>query len=122
MTEEVEELMEFDLTPVEVPVKIGGADYILREATGATSIAYQNAIINSTKPGLDGQPTQITSGLSAIEPMLVSKCLFDSENKPVKQDVIKSWPSRVQKVLYRKIKEISDLDESGEQDEESKNA
>src|SRR6516162_4324851 len=32
-----------DLTPVEVPVKIGGKRYILREASGDAAVRYHNA-------------------------------------------------------------------------------
>lgn len=116
-----EEPMQFDLTPIEIPVIIGDKEYTLREASGEAAGKYQDAILDCMKPGLDGKPTQITGGMSAIEPLLVSMCLFDSEGKPVSKEVIKSWPARVQKEMYKRVRKISDLDETTEDEETAKN-
>ena len=116
-----EDTISLDLSPREITFSMGDKDYILREASGDAAIAYQNALIKAVRPGPDSKATQINTGLSAIEPMLVSKCLFDSEGKPVKQETIRSWPSRIQKELYKKVKEISELDEKPEEDDDDDN-
>ena len=109
------ELINFDgpdgsLETVEIPVKIDGKDYVLREADGAAATSYRNQLLASMKLGPDGKPSSI-HGLASVEPMLVSRCLFDEKNKSVPLKVVEGWPSRVQKTLFAKAKEISMLQE-----------
>lgn len=109
-----------DLAAVEIPVSIPNKDgvkedYILQEASGDAACKYRNAMLACTQLGPEGKPSQIR-GMADIEPLLVSLCLFTSERKPVQLGIIRSWPNRVQKKLFDKIKEISDLDESEDRD------
>ena len=121
----IDELLEFDLTPIEIPVKIQSidgivTDYVIREATGAIAGTYRDAQLACARFETKGQPASV-KGLSEVEPLLVSLCLFDSENKNVLKTTVKSWPSRVQKALFEKIKKISELDEAEEDEETVKN-
>ena len=108
------EALDFnDMQTIEIPVKYADKSYILREATGAASAQYRNAMMDCTKLGADGKPT-IIKGLANIEALLVSLCLRDNDGKRVPIDEVNSWPSRVVKVLYEKVQVISGLKEEEE--------
>ncbi len=115
--------MNFDLTPITVPVTIGGKKYVLKEASGDAAVKYRNCLLKATKLGPEGKPSSI-DGMADAEPLLVSLCLFQiatSVNKlgdavtaelPVPIHVVRGWKNQVQKGLFARIKEISDLDEN----------
>ena len=109
--------MKFSLERQEILVSIeGGGEvktYTLKEADGNAAIQYRNRIMEAIRPSAEGQPTAY-KGFAEVEPMLVSLCLFNGDGQTVPLSTIKSWPSRIQKALFNKIKAISDLDESGE--------
>lgn len=105
--------LDFDsLELTEVPVKLGGKKYILKEASIEAHRLYTNKAVGSTKLSKDGTVTSIV-GAADIQPYLVSLCLFyeggDGKHHPVSEQVIKSWPSRVGKKLFQAIKQISDF-------------
>lgn len=106
-----------DITSVEVPVSIGGKKYVLREADGDAACKYRNALLRSTKLGPDGRPSSI-DGMADAEPLLVSLCLFEvyddkgqEKRRLVLPSTIRSWPARVLKALFKKVRDISDLEE-----------
>ncbi len=111
------EELKFSLERQEILVSIeGGGEvktYTLKEADGNAAIQYRNRIMEAIRPSAEGQPTAY-KGFAEVEPMLVSLCLFNGDGQTVPLSTIKSWPSRIQKALFNKIKAISDLDESGE--------
>jgi len=109
------ERMNFNVDLIEIPITIGGEDYVLREASGDAGCKYRNALLACTTL-TDGKPSRI-EGMADVEPLLVSLCLFTQGGRPVTVPKVRSWPSRVVKALFEKIKEISDLDEE-EEDEE----
>ena len=100
-----------DLSPISEPVTLGDKQYTLREANGEAARQFNNARLERIKLGSDGKP-QGVKGMADIESLLVSLCLFDSNDKPVPESTVKSWPYRIQKVLYARAKEISRLDET----------
>lgn len=102
--------LEFDLTPTTVPVRISGADYVLKEASGAVATTWRNSVFRSTKVDANGRPSSY-EGIAEAEPLLVSLCLHDANGKLVPIQTVKSWPARIQKSLFEKAKEISGLDE-----------
>lgn len=110
------EAMDFgDISLIEVPVKIAGKDYILREASGGAAEKYRDASI-AGMTFTDGKLTRV-EGLAGVESLLVSLCLFNDKGLPVPLSLIRSWPSRVQKRLFERAKKISDLNESKIQDQ-----
>lgn len=114
------EEVSMDLTPTVIPVTLGGEKYELREASGAASVKYKNAVMSGMVLGPDGKPTS-AKNLADTEPFLVSLCLFKiGSEKPVELATVLSWPSRVQKRLYKLVKEISDLDETKATDDAAK--
>ena len=64
----------------------------------------------------DGKISGI-KGLPDTEPKLIAMCLFwncpgeEKHNKNVNEDKIKSWPQRVQKALYARVKQISEMND-----------
>jgi hypothetical protein len=118
-----------DLAPIEVPVKLEGLHYVLREASGDAVVKYQNRIFKSTKIGGEGKPTTI-EGFADADPYLLSMCLFEAdENGLIKLDkhgrassvqvqTILSWPNRVLARLVSTLKQISP-DIEGKETEES---
>lgn len=106
------EEFDYDITPQEIPVTVGGKKYVLREATGDAACRYRNALLKSTKLGPEGKPSHI-DGMADVEPLLVSLCLYEKTDpeRLVALHLVRSWPSRIQKALFAKVKEISELDE-----------
>lgn len=107
-----------DLTLHEEKVMLGKDEYVLREASGEAATIYRNAMLKATKLGENGKPESL-DGFADAEPLLVSLCLFKREGVgfgSVSVNVVKSWPSRVQKKLFERAKEISDLDETDDID------
>lgn len=108
------------VTLQEVPVTIAGVSYVLRGATGAASCTYRNAMLAATKLNSEGKPTSL-EGMADTEPLLVSLCLFDSNNVAVPLATILNWPNHILKDLYDAAKEISRLDEKKTEEELKKN-
>jgi hypothetical protein len=107
---------EYDVIKTEIPVKFKDKHYVLREASGKAARIYRNASLACIVLGPEGKPSMIRN-LANVEPLLVSLCLWEKPNpeasavKPVTQDFVETMPSKLQKRLYAKAKEISDLDE-----------
>lgn len=124
-----------DITLYEVHFNVGDKTYILREASGGAVIKYRNKLLQGAKIGPDGKPTAIGVEMADAEPLLVSLCVFetiedkdrlkvgdsdylphirlDKSGKPINvtMDVVTSWPHRLQRRLFDKIKEVSELDD-----------
>lgn len=99
------------LAVVELPVKINGEEFVLREISGGNHVKYKEAQFKCRHYSADGK-TVTYIGLSELEPLLVHLCLFyKNSDKHVEQDKIGSWPARVQKKLFEKAREISLLKE-----------
>jgi hypothetical protein len=118
--------MVFDLEPIEIPIKIGGKLYVLREASEGAAVGYRNLAMKAARMSA-GKIVGI-DGAADVEPYLVSQCLFETDgegriktlggslhrmvNVPI--TTIREWPSRIVTPLFDKIKEISDLDRETE--------
>ena len=88
----------------------------MREATADAARVWKNAMAKAVKLGADGKPTSI-DGLSDTDSLLVSLCVFDvARNGPVPITVVRAWPNRVVDSLFRKIKEISMLEDMENED------
>lgn len=103
-----------DLAPVEVRVSIRHEPYVLTEASGDAAVKYRNAAMGGAKM-LDGKVVGV-SGVADVEPLLVALCLTKivplkdggEDRRPVSVNTVRSWPVRVQKALFNKVKEISE--------------
>ena len=103
-----EESLNFDLTPVTVPVCIGGKNYLLHEASGEAATIFNNARSDSYIY-TDGKLSKVNHPAD-LEPLLVSLCLKDDAGNSVPKEVILKWPSRIQTKLFIKAKTISEMD------------
>lgn len=113
-----EELVYDDISLKEIPVSIGGEKHVLCEADGAVAEKYKNAILNGVTLS-DGKATSLKN-MASVESLLVSLCLYriDGETRiRVGVERIQTWPSRIKKDLFDKIKQISELDEEEETEE-----
>lgn len=114
-----------DLTPIEVPVRVQGKRYILREPSGAAVKSWQRLALLGTEMTFDDNSgTRIMrnfSGVAGNEAMLISQCLYmpDAEGKIILLDSgdadprqlvperkIDFWPHRIKKGLFEKLEEM----------------
>lgn len=119
----LEPILFEDIGFAKVQVQIGGVDYWLEEASGEAAVKYRNAVMGCTQLGNDGKPSRII-GLGETEPMLVSLCLYklvkignEEKKQYVSVQTIKGWPAKIQKGLFKRIMDISDLREEEETEE-----
>ena len=103
-----EELNFDDIAPIEIPVVIKGKRYTLKEASGDAACRYRNAVLSALQVSKTGEVTGARN-LADTEPLLVSLCLFDEQDKPVPIKTVRSWPARVVRTLFEKAADISDL-------------
>ena len=111
-------MSELDFSSIEIQEQVViGPDkkrYILREASGKTAREHRNALLASTQLGPDGKGGFRVTGLqdlASVEAKLVASCLFDENGKTLHYQTVEGWPARVQKALYERAKELSDLGE-----------
>lgn len=104
----------FDFSDLNIQeVSVVGPDkkpYTLREANGKAATDHRNAIMASTVFGPDGKVTGIRS-LASVEASFVAACLWDAQERNPTTALIQTWPARVQKQLYEKAKDLSDMNE-----------
>jgi hypothetical protein len=103
------ELRFDDITPIEEKVFVGGEEYVLRETSGDAAVHYDNARL-ACYEYQDGKLARVHD-LADLEPLLVSLCLFDSSGLGMPEKKIRGWPSRVQKAMYERAREISSMNE-----------
>ena len=106
-----------DLEPKCERVSIMKKTYLIREASGGAVVTWRNHQMAASKLNPDGKTVSV-GPIAESEPLLVSLCVceltFSGGNeveRPVPIQVIKGWPYRVQRALYERIMEISDLRE-----------
>lgn len=100
--------MDFDITRTEIPVKIDGVAYVLREASAKDAKQWRG-LMAASQYVTDGQ-MGIKASFAESEPLLVSLCLTQ-EGKRVPQETVEAWPSKIVRALFQKAKDISDLNE-----------
>lgn len=104
-----------DLQPIEIPVVFKGVNYILREASEDAACKYKNALFKIARPtNAEGGKVEIKSleGVVDIDVKLVSMCLFyTANNKNVPESELRTWPQRLVRELFKKVREISGFDE-----------
>lgn len=107
----MEEVLDYnDLQPKRISVKYAKCQYWLNEASGGASVAYRNARMACHVRNGQGDLIGFKN-LADLEPLLISLCLTDAQNKPVPIATISSWPASLTGDLFEKAKAISELDE-----------
>lgn len=109
----MESLDYSNLTIKEIPVTLpDGSKWLLREADGKTATAHRNAIMEATQFGPDGKVVGIKN-LASVEARFVAGCLWSDAEKPINIHIamVEKLPARIQKQLYEKAQELSDMGE-----------
>lgn len=105
----------FDLTLVTKQGKIGGAVYTIKELSEEGHGKYLVAQSKCTR--LDKKGNMIGTRDEALQDLrsyLVSLCLFDADDNPVPQSVIKGWKNSTVKGIETIINDISELNDDDE--------
>ena len=104
-----------DLTPIEIPVSIGGKKFLLREATEDAAVKYRNKLAAAGRM-VDGKVVGI-GDIADAEPLLVSLCLLElyevngpdglpqQRERPVLLSTVRGWPAKVVKAIFDKCME-----------------
>lgn len=107
--------LDFDsLSIIELPVRIDGEDYMLRELDGKGSVRHKNAQMACTIiDPKTGKPAGLKN-IGSLEPLLIHLCLFEKDKNGeftvnVPEEKILSWPAKRLTVLHAKAKKISNL-------------
>ena len=98
-----------DITRQEVPVRIGDRQFTLKEPMCDDVVQWRNLQM-ATVRFVDGKP-QGVGQIADVEPLLVSLCLFDKDDKNVPQEHIETWPSKIVSKLYKWLLEVAELQE-----------
>ncbi len=110
--------LKFSVVLKEIPVKLTGADgveksYKLKELTSTQRAAYNEGFdfkIEMTEGGV----AKATAGEGFKLPSakkFIAMCLYDADNKPVKEAVIGDFPSTVVQELHTAALKLSGMDE-----------
>ena len=111
------EVLEFTLDLEEQSVVVKRKDgvaktYTLRELTGRQKGLYLNTMSNRLSVSEDGKVTGIKN-FEGLESSLLSKCLFNEENKPVTDAELQEFPARVLRKLFDAAQILSGLNSEG---------
>jgi hypothetical protein len=99
----------FSAEPLEIQVKIGDKEFLLKEADEDAARIWRSAQMKNARVA-DGK-LQANISIYDGQSLLVSMCLFDRGGEAVSINVIRKWPTRIVKKLYMWIRENSDLEE-----------
>lgn len=103
-------VINFDsLAPQSFPVTLEGRTYTLWEASADAGVKYRDGIAKRVRIK-DGKPSGL-EGHADLEAPLIAACLKDPDGKLVPEATIKAWPHRVQRAIFNKLKEMSQLEE-----------
>lgn len=124
------EPINYDIALIKFPVTVRGVKMWATEADGEAAGKYRAASLRGVEMDIKEDGSRTSKKMDAIadtEPTLVSQCLYyagddgelrlNSDGDPEKTFLVpitkvKKLPAKVQKDLFERIKEISDLSES----------
>lgn len=98
--------LDFKEVPFTVKVRNETKSYKLREFDGVSRDAYVEFIFGCSELDEASGKRRITNP-KGLETALLSRCLFDGEDKPVPPDVFDKWPERVRKELFKLAQELN---------------
>ncbi len=110
--------LSFSTVRASIDVTIDEEKYVLVEASGATGVAFQNAIVGGITYGENGKP-QTLNGQASTQILLVGESLYKvnpDTGKAFKTPVGHKWvsdtlSSRILKELFEAAKELSSIGE-----------
>ena len=109
--------LEFNFEVVEIPVKINGKSYILREADAGQVARFRNQATQGAV--MENGKVVGMKGVGDLNNFLLSLCLVNDDEKrtPVSIEIIRRWPEKVVKALSEKASLISELKDEEESEE-----
>lgn len=113
------EVKRFSLSFKEIPIEIIDPEtarprpYILREFPGAERDAWLNALTSRVRTLPNGKQGGIKN-FTGMQADLISRCLFDEENKLVSVNTIQKWPASVQIAIHEMCQKLCGLDDAAE--------
>jgi hypothetical protein len=90
--------------------------FTIRELDGPGREAYMTFMSNTVDLSKKGAARGVKS-LKGMHAYLISRCLFDAQNVPVTEIVMKGWPGSVIASLYEDCKRVSGIDQDDEDSE-----
>ncbi len=119
------EVMKFSVVLKEIPVILVGEEgtdtnYTLREMVGRTRDEFMNRFRDKAKFDGEGKIIGITT-FDGSQSSLLSACLFDEDDNPVKEEFIQELPTTVLGKLFNMAQELSGLLDDEKTKEQSKN-
>jgi len=124
METQVNEGLAFSTERIEIPISIDNRDYVLVEASGSAGAKYRNEIVASMILDSKGKPKGMGK-IANADLLLLSLCLYkvndEGKRELVALGAIQQLPHRVFKPLVDKLKQISELQDTEEEDELVKN-
>jgi len=84
------------ILPVEIPVTLGDQRYVLREPRSERIKPYKEAVADCAVTDGQGKVVSVdTKKAGESNLLLLSLCLFDSQDKEVPLATVASWPTRI---------------------------
>jgi hypothetical protein len=120
---ESETPQRFSLRKRSIPIELedeGGQVhvYTLKEPDGTGRDQILDKMNERAKVSKDGSPAGIKS-FKGLHADLISKVLYDVDDKPVSANVIQGWPASLQEKLFKMAQDLAGL--GGKAEEEAKN-
>ncbi len=109
-----------DEVPVEVQLEKGAQpiQYVIKEMMEVDKEAYMQRMSSRFIENKDG--TSKIKSFVDIQSDLISKCLYDAEDKPVLVDVIRKFPVAAAAALFKACQILNALDIKGAGEDEAK--
>lgn len=107
------EVLEFDLNPQEQQIVLNGPHgkqkYTLREMSGTARDKYLTKMSEKFELSANGSVGRIKS-FEGHQAALIAMCLFNDQNQPVPEDIIKNFPAQVQTRIHEICEKMNGLD------------
>ena len=133
LTEPIDEIADFISVPVTLTIKGVKKFYILREVNGQARDLYLNNLAGRLKGGGDASHVKDFRDMQAN---LLSRCIYkkvtaDKEDPPSKStpdqlekmeeipvtiEELRSWPARIQALIFDRAQKLSGLDTEAEEE------
>lgn len=99
----------------DLPVRIDGRDYAVREMDDATQSEYTEVMARRFKTNRRGRV--VKRDMRGLRAELISRCLYDAEGHRVPRAMVVKWGARLQNALFDKCQEHNGLTDDFEGDE-----
>lgn len=108
--------IDFGELDIEIPFSVKDEEYLLIEASGETAKRYQNKTVAGAKM-VDGKVTTTFISAADAQFILLTGSIVTSEKRDfLKEELIRSWPHKITKRLFKEAKRISEINENDDLD------